>query len=541
MDSSFSLKIRERRRALGLTQADMAGRVGISTSYFNLIERGKRTIGGGLMIRIARALDLDPGTLDDASERRLAAELADLASDPLLADMDLGPEREAVAAPGATLGAVAALIGRHPGWARAVARLHRECRDRGEVIAALTDRLSQDPFLSDIVHRMLTTIAGIRSTAEILDSVEDIDPDQSRRFRATLVAESSRLTEAAQALADFFDHAEAPKRAVTPAEEVDDFILAHDNHFPTLETEANRLAEHIRVTRRSGAGRPAGQAALVLDGELLAFLERSGGLPDPARPRTVAGMPEDTLGDGVARALEDGAPAPSRRFALARLATARALAEPIDALVTDAPTLGTPAARRRARGVLAAYAASAVLFPYDPFREDAERLRHDIGLMRRRYRASFEQICQRFVSLRRKGAEGVPFAMLRADAAGTLSKRFPLPNLAMPRHGSACSLWAVYGAFQTPGTVVRQLAETPSGDRFLFIARAVTKGADSFGTPPRLLSVAIACDARHAHRLVYADGLDLSARARAVAVGVSCRVCPREDCRHRAADSIVPA
>jgi len=545
LESSFSLKIRERRRALGLTQADLARRVGISTSYFNLIERGKRTIGGGLMVRIARALDLDPATLDDASERRLAVELADLAGDPLLADLDLGGNRSGgecgpgSPASGAT-GAVAALIGRHPAWARALVRLHRECRDRGEVIAALTDRLSQDPFLSDIVHRMLTTIAGVRSTAEILGSVEDIPPDQSRRFRATLVSESSRLSDVAQALADFFDHAEAPKRAVTPAEEVDDFILVNDNHFATLEEEAGRLSERLRVTRRGGVRPPAGQAELVLDGDMLAFLDRSGGLPDPERREAVAGLPEDALGEGILRALEEGAPAASRRFALARLVTARVMAEPIDALVAAAPTLGTPVARRRARGVLAAYAASALLFPYEPFREDAERLRYDIGLMRRRYRASFEQICQRYVGLRRPGAEGVPFAMLRADPAGTLSKRFPLGNLAMPRHGSACSLWAVYSAFHSPGTVVRQLVETPSGDRFLFVARAVLKGAESFEMPARVVSVAIACDARHAHRLAYGDGLDLSARARAIPVGVSCRVCPREGCRHRTADPIVP-
>ncbi|MBB4264465.1 helix-turn-helix domain-containing protein [Roseospira visakhapatnamensis] len=536
MESSFSLKIRARRRALGLTQADLAERVGISTSYFNLIERGKRTIGGALLLRIARALDLDPATLDDASERRLAAELTDVAGDPLLADLDLGGDR----GPDPLASAVAALVGRHPGWARALARLHRECRDRGEVIAALSDRLGQDPFLSDIVHRMLTTIAGIRSTAEILASVEDITPDQSRRFHTTLAAESASLSDVAQALADFFDQAEAPKRAVTPGEEVDDFILVNDTHFPTLETEAERFADALRAARRGGPRRSADQAALVLDGDLITFLDRSGGLPDRTRAEPVPGLPEDALSDGIVRALEDGAPAPSRRFALARLATARALIEPIEALVAASPTLGTATARRRARGVLAAYAASALLFPYDTFRDDAERLRYDIGLMRRRYRASFEQICQRTVSLRRPGAEGVPFAMLRADPAGTLSKRFPLPNLAMPRHGSACSLWAIYGAFQTPGSVVRQLAETPSGDRFLFVARTVAKGADSFGAPARLLSVAIACDARHAHRLVYADGLDLSTRARADAVGVSCRVCPRKGCRHRAADSIVP-
>jgi len=515
MESGFGLKIKERRRSLGLTQAKIAETVGISTSYFNLIERGKRAIGGSLLLRIAQALDLDPATLDDDAERRLIAEVTEMAGDPLLAGLDLRPAD------------VAALVGRHPDWARAFTALHRECRDRGELVAALSDRLHQDPFLADIVHRMLTNIAGIRSTAEILESVDDIAPEQSRRFHATLVAESSRLSEAAQALADFFDHEEAPKQAVTPAEELDDFILAHGNYFADLEEGAARLRARI------GADGPNGGAALA------DFLETRG----PFGAARTGEEPESEAGRaaGVLRALEEGAPLPSRRFALARLAVARDLAEPIGATVTASPVLTSEAARHRARDVLARYAAAALLMPYDRFLEDAERLRYDIGLMRRAYQASVEQICQRYVSLRRPGAEGVAFGLVRSDPAGNLSKPFPLPRLTMPRQGSACSLWAVYRAFQTPGAVVRHVAETPSGDRFLFIAQAVNKGLDGFGILPLQVSIMLACDLRVADRVVYGDGLDLSPSARPDPVGISCRVCPREDCAHRVAGPIVPA
>ncbi|MQX36392.1 helix-turn-helix domain-containing protein [Roseospira navarrensis] len=510
MESGFGLKIRERRRSMGLTQANVADAVGISTSYFNLIERGKRTIGGALLLRIAEALELDPATLDDDAERRLVAEITEVVGDPLVAGLDLRP------------GDVAALVGRHPDWARALAMLHRECRDRGELVAALSDRLHQDPFLADIVHRMLTNIAGIRSTAEILESVDDIEPGQSQRFHATLVAESSRLSEAAQALADFFDHAEAPKQAVTPGEELDDFIQAHGNHFPPLEEGAARLRARI------GANGPSGETAVA------------GYLETRASSRAARAAPGDGPGDALAWALEDGAPPASRRFALARLAVGRDLAEPIAAIVEASPLLSSEAARRRAEDVLASYAAAALLMPYERFLEDAERLRYDIGLVRRIYQASVEQVCQRFVSLRRPGAEGVAFAMVRSDPAGNLSKPFPLPRLPMPRQGAACSLWAVYRAFQSPGAVVRHVSETPSGDRFLFFAQTVAKGVDRFGAPPRQASVMLACDLRVADRVVYGDGLDLSANARPDPVGVSCRVCPRDDCAHRAAAPIVP-
>ncbi len=511
MESGFGLKIRDARKRLGYTQAKVAEAVGISTSYFNLIERGKRPIGGGLVLRIARALDLDPALLDTDAERRLADELTETASDPLLGGLALNPAE------------VPALVGRHPAWARALATLHRECRDRGEVVAALSDRLRQDPELADVVHRMLTNIAGIRSTAEILDSVDDLAPDQSSRFRATLVAESARLSDAAQALADFFDRAEAPKQAVTPAEEVDDFIIANDNHFPALEEGAARLRARL------GADGPNGAAALEARLESLA--------DEAGRIEGVAPAPSAM----IIRGLEDGAPASSRRMGLAGALAWRALADEIGALVQAAPQLSSDTARRRAAWVLASYGAGALLFPYDAFLEDAERMRYDIGPIRRRYRASFEQVCQRFVSLRRPGAEGVPFAMLRADPAGNLSKRFPLQRLAMPRHGSACPLWAVYQAFQTPGPVLRQIAELPTGDRFLFIAKVVRKGRDSFVVPARQVSVALACDLQYADRLIYGDGLDLSGQGRADPVGVSCRVCPRADCRHRTEEPIMPA
>ena len=51
-------RIRDRRRALGITQASLAARVEISPSYLNLIEGNKRNIGGALLRRIADELGL---------------------------------------------------------------------------------------------------------------------------------------------------------------------------------------------------------------------------------------------------------------------------------------------------------------------------------------------------------------------------------------------------------------------------------------------------------------------------------------------------
>ena len=64
-------------------------------------------------------------------------------------------------------------------------------------------------------------------------------------------------------------------------------------------------------------------------------------------------------------------------------------------------------------------------------------------------------------------------------------------------------------------------------------SRAPCSGpAARWGEPAPVHVVAMGCALGHAGELVYADGLDL-ARAR-VGIGLSCRLCDRQDCRSRA-------
>ena len=69
--SIVGLKIRETRRAMGLSQSDLARQMGISPAYLNLIEFSKRRIGGRLLKRAADCLHLPLSELDGAAERRL--------------------------------------------------------------------------------------------------------------------------------------------------------------------------------------------------------------------------------------------------------------------------------------------------------------------------------------------------------------------------------------------------------------------------------------------------------------------------------------
>ena len=47
LSAIIGTRIRQRRRELGLTQAELARRVEISAPYLNLIEWNKRRIAGG--------------------------------------------------------------------------------------------------------------------------------------------------------------------------------------------------------------------------------------------------------------------------------------------------------------------------------------------------------------------------------------------------------------------------------------------------------------------------------------------------------------
>src|SRR5690606_17461936 len=90
MRAPIGLRISSRRRALGVSQADLARRAGISASYLNLIERNKRSVGGSLLRRIAEQLQVEVGELSGESEHRLIAELEEALADPALQAAELG-------------------------------------------------------------------------------------------------------------------------------------------------------------------------------------------------------------------------------------------------------------------------------------------------------------------------------------------------------------------------------------------------------------------------------------------------------------------
>ncbi|MGB7478888.1 MAG: helix-turn-helix domain-containing protein, partial [Burkholderiaceae bacterium] len=299
--SVIGFKIRDRRRALGITQAALSARLGISASYLNLIENNKRNIGGSLLKKIAGELGVAVDLFDGAAERRLVNDLAELSGESIFSPLQLAPA------------AAGDFASQHPQWAQALIMLHRAYHDRNEAVTALSDRLNQDPFLGDAIHSMLTNVAAIRSSSEILENIDELDANEQKRFLGIIAAESARLADVAQALAAFFDRARSSTRSVTPVEEVDDFIQEKESHFPRLEQAA--------IDIRSATGIAPGH----VESALIDYLRQR---------HAVAATIEPVLDQGAASphahahydperrqlVLLDTAPAATRRFELARLA-----------------------------------------------------------------------------------------------------------------------------------------------------------------------------------------------------------------------------
>ena len=376
------------------------------------------------------------------------------------------------------------------------------------------------------MHQILTRITSIRSSSEILKDVENLDARTRQRFQNTIHSESTALSEAAHHLVSYFDQGETGTRSIAASEEVDDFIIANRNWFPDLEEAAEELRRSIGSLGRRN-----------IDGAALEYLQLYHRIAvDTVEPGDSGGrsFTNQCHYDANSRRLLflANAPATTRRFQIIRVAAGATYDSLLKTLCQDR-RLSSPDARSRAHRAMASYIAAAALLPYHEFLESAEACRYDIELLRQRYEAGYEQICHRLVTLRDPQAEGIPFAFLRADPSGHVSKRFPLLGFPLPRYGHACPLWNVFTAFQTPYRVVRQLSEFQTGRRFLMVSRTVMKRSAAFHEQPVVYAVMLACDALYADRTVYAEGLDIDAGEAAVKVGSTCRLCDRRGCQQR--------
>ncbi|MGW1953342.1 short-chain fatty acyl-CoA regulator family protein [Streptomyces sp. NPDC001920] len=393
------------------------------------------------------------------------------------------------------------------------------------VLLRLTEAFGVDPtFFSErdttrLVADLREALAGELSEARV--SPSDLAELASRmpavaEVLLDLGRRNQLLVERLAGAADGRDAEQAAPRS--PHEEIRDFFYRRQNYLHDTDLGAEQLAEGIGIrpgevlralTTRLADGHGVRLAAVTAD-HLHHYDETS---------RTLY----------LSNRLRPG----QRAF---RMATQLALLEyggELDRQAAEDFPAGSPA-HALARIGIANYFAAALILPYADFHAAAEEVRYDIERLTDRYGLGYETVCHRLSTLQRPRLRGVPFSFVRVDRAGNMSKRQSATGFHFSRAGGTCPLWNVYEAFTAPGRIHVQIAQMPDGQRYLWTARAVTRHRGGWGEPGKTFAIGLGCEIRHAHRLVYSDGLDLANASAATPIGMGCRVCERLDCPQRA-------
>ncbi len=93
IDNKIGPKIKAFRRQLGMQANKLAEELGISPSYLNLIENGKRKIDGDLLLKVCEKLRIELSDLTSKADINLENNISELLGDELFEDLDiLGPE-----------------------------------------------------------------------------------------------------------------------------------------------------------------------------------------------------------------------------------------------------------------------------------------------------------------------------------------------------------------------------------------------------------------------------------------------------------------
>jgi predicted transcriptional regulator/transcriptional regulator with XRE-family HTH domain len=305
-----------------------------------------------------------------------------------------------------------------------------------------------------------------------------------------------------------------------PHEEVRDYFYERQNYLHELDTAAEDLTIRTGMHRADLARELSERLSAVHDVRIVKRIGRG----DNVLHRF----------DAETKTLEISGHLSSGQYVF-KLAVELAyleFGELIDSMVADGKFTSAES-RTLARLGLANYFAAATVLPYRQFHEVADNFRYDVERLSAYYSVSYETIAHRLSTLQRPSMRGVPLSFVRVDRAGNMSKRQSATGFHFSSSGGTCPLWNVYETFANPGKILVQIAQMPDGRHYMWVARTVERRASRYGQPGKTFAIGLGCELRHAHRLVYSEGLDLSSEV-GTPIGAGCRVCERDNCPQRA-------
>ena len=170
-------KVRSLRRRDGMSQVDLATKLGISSSYLNLIESNKRPLPAAVLIKLAQVFNVDLSTFASADDARLAADLSEAFIDPIFESHGL------------TNTDVREFANTSPAMARATLTLYRTYVATREATQALASRVNEGgredlnlaaiptEEVSDFIQRHKNHFPVIEESAEAVWRDARIDSD----------------------------------------------------------------------------------------------------------------------------------------------------------------------------------------------------------------------------------------------------------------------------------------------------------------------------------------------------------------------------
>ena len=115
-DAGMGAKVRALRLREGMSQRQLAERLGVSASYLNLIENNRRPLPAKLLLKAVQIFEVDLSAFSDDSDQVLVDELRQVFGDPVLDDADV------------RVNELKQLALHHPGAAQGLVKLYRAYR-----------------------------------------------------------------------------------------------------------------------------------------------------------------------------------------------------------------------------------------------------------------------------------------------------------------------------------------------------------------------------------------------------------------------------
>ncbi len=282
-----------------------------------------------------------------------------------------------------------------------------------------------------------------------------------------------------------------------PGTEMQQFFDARQPYFADLEDLAETLRADMALRQAD--------LAEALDAPLKALC-----------PFTIQVFPARIMGTTLRRYDMHGRrlllnrllPSGSRRFQILMQYILNQHGPLLDRMVRD-QTWTFEAAQAASRIQLAAYAAAAVLMPYDLFFEAAQQVSYDLEALALEFDVTREQAAHRLTSLRRSGQAGPAFFMTRYDGAGRRTKMVGFQGF------SAATPWDSQ-IQEMAGEATRSLGmrcgqvRLSDGEALLLIAFTRQKSSLGFQEPGPVSTLVLGCRAAEASQTIYGQTLALS-------------------------------